>query len=194
VGILALAQPAEAKIVYTPAHKHIGLHQTLPIDLSHDGKSNFRLKNTSTCGTDLCNTWLAVTQVVKGNGIVGPRSSLGIQWASALKKGTRVGPGGRFYAQADLVFMDSGYLWPTSPWAHVGTRYLGLKFQIHGQTHYGWARLFVNVTNPPFRQISGTLTGYAYETIPNKPIIAGKTEGGDDGAHTTLGKLALGRK
>jgi hypothetical protein len=28
--------------------------------------------------------------------------------------------------------------------------------------------------------IQGTLTGYAYETIPNKPIIAGKTEGPDE--------------
>ena len=42
--------------------------------------------------------------------------------------------------------------------------------------------------------ITATLTGYAYETIPNKPIIAGKTKVGDDRARTTLGRLALGRK
>jgi len=196
VGILALAQPVEGRIVYTPTHKHIGPHQRLPIDLNHNKTADFRLKDTGTCGTDLCNTWLAVTQAANGNGIVGPKSSLGIQWASALKKGTRVGPGRNFYAQGDLVFMDDGSVWPTSPWAHVGTRYLGLKFQIHGQTHYGWARLFVKITAPPFPKISGMLTGYAYETIPNKPIIAGQTAGPDliTIEPGTLGELALGRK
>jgi hypothetical protein len=64
-------------------------------------------------------------------------------------------------------------------------------------------------------KISATLTGYAYETIPNKPIIAGKTEGAasegdeegfDAGASLTthpipdaplpvsLGMLSLGAK
>jgi hypothetical protein len=33
------------------------------------------------------------------------------------------------------------------------------------------------------------ITGYAFETIPNKPIIAGKTRGKDD---ATLGQLAQG--
>jgi len=28
--------------------------------------------------------------------------------------------------------------------------------------------------------LKATLTGYAYETIPNKPTIAGKTHGPDD--------------
>jgi len=37
-------------------------------------------------------------------------------------------------------------------------------------------------------RIRATLTGYAYETIPNKPIIAGKTKG-----PATLERLALGR-
>ena len=39
VGLLALAQPAEAKIVFTPAHKSIGV-STL-IDLNHDGINDF---------------------------------------------------------------------------------------------------------------------------------------------------------
>ena len=47
-----------------------------------------------------------------------------------------------------------------------------------------------------FDIIAATLTGYAYETIPNKPIIAGKTNGPDviTVEPTTLGSLALGRR
>ena len=43
--------------------------------------------------------------------------------------------------------------------------------------------------------ITATLIGYAYETIPNKSIIAGKTKGADVTVqHGTLGHLAMGRK
>jgi hypothetical protein len=37
--------------------------------------------------------------------------------------------------------------------------------------------------------IQTIFTGYAYETIPNKPIITGRTHGRDD---ATLGRLARG--
>src|SRR5580698_9552996 len=91
------------------------------------------------------------------------------------------------------------------PWHNVHNRYLGLKFLIHGKPHYGWARLNLNVNG---MKLSATLTGYAYETIPNKAIITGKTKGPDEEpaanetpdasvtapthAPATLGALALG--
>jgi hypothetical protein len=66
------------------------------------------------------------------------------------------------------------------PWANNGkgvkNHYLGLRFAINGKVHYGWARLTVSVSNG----IYATLTGYAYETIPNKSIIAGATKGPDN--------------
>jgi hypothetical protein len=45
VGALALAQPSEAEIVYTPAHVTVGINKTIPLDLNHDGKADFRLQN-----------------------------------------------------------------------------------------------------------------------------------------------------
>ena len=63
------------------------------------------------------------------------------------------------------------------PWANVQHRYLGLKFFINGKVHYGWARLNVHWYVP---DVSGTLTGYAYETVPGKSIITGQTKGPDD--------------
>jgi len=85
-------------------------------------------------------------------------------------------------------------------WLHVKLAYLGVKFLIKGKTHFGWARVKVDTQQKPF---AATLTGYAYETIPGKPIIAGATKGPDDAeptaalsSHTpepaTLGALALG--
>src|SRR6202044_3187819 len=77
-------------------------------------------------------------------------------------------------------------------WSYTRHRYLGLKFIVSGQVHYGWAR--VAVTLDQNKEIVATLTGYAYETIPNKPIIAGKTKGPDviTWEPATLGRLAQG--
>jgi hypothetical protein len=70
-------------------------------------------------------------------------------------------------------------------WANGGKgvkyRYLGLLFIIKGKVHFGWARL--NVFFSKGRVVglfSGTLTGYAYETIPGKAIITGRTKGPDN--------------
>jgi hypothetical protein len=55
-------------------------------------------------------------------------------------------------------------------WPDAQAPYLGLEFTAQGQKHFGWARInWVNGRG------SATLTGYAYETEPNKPIRAGDT-------------------
>jgi hypothetical protein len=77
-------------------------------------------------------------------------------------------------------------------WLYTRGHYLGLQFVIKGRIHYGWAR--VNVQFTPRSGILGILTGYAYETISNKPIIAGRTKGPDVVTlqPATLGHLAKG--
>ena len=45
-GVGVLAQPAEAKIVYTPAHRLISVGQVAKLDLNHDGIADFRISNT----------------------------------------------------------------------------------------------------------------------------------------------------
>jgi len=70
-------------------------------------------------------------------------------------------------------------------WAKTHNRYLGLKFMISGQVHYGWARL--SGSCPSWDDPELQLTGYAYETIPNKGIKAGQQVEGkfDESVNTT---------
>ena len=67
------------------------------------------------------------------------------------------------------------------PWVNGGkgvkNRYIGLKFKINGKFHFGWARITVITSKGSFTSI---LTGFAYETIADKSIIAGETKGTDD--------------
>ncbi len=58
---------------------------------------------------------------------------------------------------------------PPITWALAPQAYLGLRFDIAGATHYGWARL--NVPSAT----SFTLMDYAYNSIANQPILAGQT-------------------
>jgi len=82
----------------------------------------------------------------------------------------------------------------------VNDRYLGLKFLINGKIHYGWARFNVKIYRNPESTVRAVLTGYAYETIPNKPIIAGRTKATgkvskveqSTAQNATLGMLAQG--
>jgi hypothetical protein len=181
-GMLAFVQPSEAKIIYTPTHKTIRVHQHYNLDLNHDGVRDFTIQLTSRwCCTS--NGWYAfdtLSAVARmSNGVEGSRvhSSSG-PYAFARMRGAEIGPRhlflGRLMAFAGI---DDGFSVFAGPWLNVKNRYLGLKFHLQGKIHYGWARISVVSTRTSIT--SATLTGYAYETVPNKPIIAGRTKGPD---------------
>jgi hypothetical protein len=197
--MLALVQPAEARIVYTPAHVVIGrggLH-LYRLDLNHDKITDFTIQTSyytfrSTHGS------INLFASARLNGIQGG-STDGRGFASKLYRGAVIGPGRTFHGgqigiadvfQVDRTSTDSG------GWCDWGPHYLGLKFRIGKQTHYGWARLDVSCSfvRHGSLAITATLSGYAFESIPNKRIIAGKTRGPDviTVQPATLGHLAAG--
>jgi hypothetical protein len=204
VGVLAPVQPAEGKIVYTPAHKKIEQNRPpLPFDLNHDGIPDFYFTNHY----DVV-SFLDIAEANSANEIWDAKSK-GRLCAGALPEGFEVGPSVHF-RKDPILGLDMAYTSAQTyfgPWHNVKHAYLGLKFTIKGKTHFGWARL--KVTTPGwYNGITAVLTGYAYETIANKPIITGKTGGPDEigsvvptdpptlGASTrepvTLGLLAQG--
>jgi hypothetical protein len=99
------------------------------------------------------------------------------------------------------ALFKQGSVYYGEPWVNVSDRYLGLRFQINRETHYGWARLSVKFRggSPMYRTWEAHLTGYAYETIAYKGIFAGQTIGqtGDATESTHPGPLTpstFGRK
>jgi hypothetical protein len=187
VGMLALAQSAESKVIYTPADVKIGYRAnfTFPIDLNKDGVTDFTLGYHDTIFTS-GNDRSIFVKGHSGNEIEGSLGPLRFL-ASALKPGARISNRHRSKARARMAYQCSapdGCPFATTirysgNWFNVTNRYLGLKFRIHGKTHYGWARLSIHWDTVNF-WFAGKLTGYAYETIPNKPIIAGRTHGSKD--------------
>jgi hypothetical protein len=197
VALLAANPPAEAKVVYTPAHTYI--NGNTAIDLNHDGIADFMLGFHELDKSII----LAVNPEVSGNEIMAKGGA-----AVAGIIGQPVGPGGKFVATASsygwLFMADAGsysVTWFFGNWANAKNRYLGFKFLINGQVHYGWARL--SVADYLHSNTAVILTGYVYETTPNTKIIDGEISGSADkiaptdllspSSHpATLGMLARG--
>jgi hypothetical protein len=188
IGMLALASPAEAKIVYTATHHKLPLNKDFFLDLNHDGVRDFKFHiytldvNRRQTSSSVDSGFLFAYPQGASNQIIGKQP-----YAYALPAGVRVGPKGLFNKSRGTMggveghSQEGRYL---GPWADSGKpvdhRYLGLKFIINGKTHYGWARFNVRIYRNPESTINAVLTGYAYETIPNKPIITGQTKGMDE--------------
>jgi hypothetical protein len=178
VSLLALAQPSEAKIVYTPAHVLIG-HSGVNrynLDFNHDRIVDLiilTIKDVNRCGADGSRRRIFETPA-SGNGVEGLPPA-------ALSQGARIGRSQRFYGKQGLM-VSSVYAFGGGhscrhfgPWWSVSDRYLGVEFKIHKKIHYGWARFTFD------RGRTATLTGYAFETTPGKSIKAGqKKESADD--------------
>ena len=174
VSVLALGQPAEARIIYTKTHNVIGTNGIYGLDLNHDGILDFLIQEHGFPFSSSGYNGLGA-KAAFGNAVVG---SNGL--AAALSSGAPIGPGQHFIsttsAFGEVMFnvacsIEQGCS-TIGKWGQVSNRYLGLKFTIKGEPHYGWARVSVQVQA---RSITATLTGYAYETVANQGLKAGET-------------------
>jgi len=185
-SLFSLAESAEAKIAYTPAHKMLSCgtsSDSLWLSMNHK-RADFDIK----CFQAGHNGWLSVVPLNKKNEVWTTNSTGKGPWAAALRKGKTIQSNAKFQKVDRIDMYWCTYNTCYGPWQNVTGQYLGLKFYIKSEVHYGWARF--NVGNGQYP----TLTGYAYETIPNKPIIAGKTKGPDvvTMQPASLGHLARG--
>jgi hypothetical protein len=185
VGMLALAQPVSAKVVYTHAHVSITVDGGfVELDLNHDGINDFQFYDWFTVEnrhrrfpSDAQSTSsFNVAPVQKTNRIYAVKSNSQL-CAAALPKGVKVGPHSPFEPGASTLNMafNSNYGAAFCPWRPVKSAYLGVKFVVKGKVHYGWVR--VKRVASRYAGFPAVITGYAYETIPNKPIKTGETKG-----------------
>src|SRR5581483_318058 len=198
VGLLAMAQPAKADIVFTPANVTVATPSgTYDLDLNSDGIPDFVLRGY---GDGINNAFMAINVTGAGEAVQFAKTCNGTlgtycSYAAALNQGDKI-PGkllaidGVNIEVANAQGSNFDY---RGFWHNVQNHFLGLKFRINGQTHYGWARLSVREVGA---SVTVHITGYAYETVANQPIRAGQ-KGGTAVVSTqekrgSLGALARG--
>jgi hypothetical protein len=191
VGLLALAQPSEAEVVYTPANQTIDVNHRYSLDLNHDGTIDFTLFDHR-YEPRAFSTRQILTVKAAAQNLVNCPSTFCISSfinAGALEAGTEIGPNetrhGWLSDSVEMAFEDyspTSGTFSTYQWVHAQDKYLGLQFQINGEIHYGWARLSVHFHGGPAkgRSWEAHLSGYAYETVAGKSIRAGQTSGPSD--------------
>lgn len=202
VGLLGTAVPAKADIVYTQANAGFLNNSVTTIDLNHDGIADFTINAHGLAGTATVGRYRFFQGV--GTLSLGVNNHNGVLGgAIPLPAGYQIGTGKNWYF-ASRVGMGRwnsahgvGYCPPCSSrrqtyghWGASQSGFVGLRFLINGQTHYGWADI---VASPDLVDggYTGVLTGYAYDTVANQPILAGQTTAKIP-EPATLGLLALG--
>jgi hypothetical protein len=197
VGLLALAQPAEGSVVVTKTNLQVNSFSPTFIDLNNDGVNDVALIDIIANYDHSFYASFAAAPVNGGKIVGGNRGPLG-PYASALAKGANIGPSAhfsssqargqiimeRFVGNASATTVITYY----GKWVPNTQHYLGVKFLINGQTHYGWIQMSVVTTE----ELGGTVTEYAYETVANKKIGAGATSdvATTDTATRTQGPIA----
>lgn len=205
-GVAILAVPdAAAEIRYTPVHVLVASGAAYWIDFNHDGMRDFGLRRRPIYSGSLLQAIPGDTGV---NEVVLAASGRSDS-AAALMAGAAIGPNQKFasrtsyaysgFAMAQVGSAVSGTFF-RGPWKDQINKYLGVKFFVNGEFHYGWVRMTVT------HDLKLTaVTGFAYETEPNKAIRAGNESGSNDESAgrplpsgseifepATLGMLAVG--
>lgn len=190
-----------------------GAFSTPSADLAFRLRADFSFWNTysywssNSYGT---NTWSnnaqASNRLIKGSGNVVGNGSI-----FNLPAGAVVGPGlplgfNASYNNLGYVSENFGSIWNTDGNFFAGgslpsdvTGYLGVRFAIGGQTHYGWVRIRVELDTYTANGVGTnigsvsrlTILDYAYHNLPNTPLRVGDREGLEEIAIPTMGQWGL---
>jgi hypothetical protein len=205
-GVLCAALPAEAEIIYIPSNTPMAIAQLnqgpalTPLDLTGAGAPQFGFamsstKNFTYSGTTAGFKFFLKVVPAQGNTVVQGQQA---PTASAVPAGVKIGPQEKFGA-GDLYLainsFNNGEARNSGTWRNVGFAYVGLKFLINGQVHYGWARVkfpFLGGVDFPEGDYYPSIYGYAYESAPDTPIVTGQTSGSSPRATNAIAPASLG--
>ena len=178
-GLTAMPLPLSAQIIYTPSNIPLAHNGITSLDLDRDGIADFSFGNAVWAYSSRSYDALWIEGKQAGNGVGGVLlKNQSYITAMVLPPGAEVGPSASFVDSAPMVrifgFQYGHYA--SGGWIPVEAGYLGLKFMISGEVHYGWALVKFPY---PYGFNSGSVYGYAYESVPNQPIITGRVQDGN---------------
>lgn len=186
LAALPLRRVSPATIVYTPANVRID-NSSYNLSLKNDGMTDFVIKSFTYSRVSGCGYYNKYGSLsVDAPGSNGVETDNG--WVAVLLSGSRIGPLQTFSnGIQDMLTFD--YIWQkigmtcapkltiNGPWNGVGSAFVGLAFVRNGKTHYGWAQFdgtYVDCYGDCRGDVVTFLKGYAYQTIPDRPIKAGQ--------------------
>ena len=173
------ATGANAQIMYTdvnPDFAHPGNEIGFGLDLNNDTNFDFALfsaDTTLTSGTRIRYTVIAPYGTAAASNAIAGEAPSGYDYALALNSGDMIDNTLNWIAATNTMAYNNNSANPYNEnWNGVTDKYLGLKFVVAGNTHYGWARMDVLAVADTW-----TLKDYAYNAMPNTGLTAGQMTG-----------------
>ncbi|MFP5470939.1 MAG: T9SS type A sorting domain-containing protein [Bacteroidia bacterium] len=163
-----VASNAEAAVVHTNVNTTFGPGDSYDLDLDNGGIMDFSFKNNGTYYTSYGVAALFLMNP-NFNGIIGSVGGYGYLYPLNIPSGSYIGSNyWTFYTNYSYGSLNwyGGY----GNFIGVTAGFIGLQFDISGNTHYGWVRISCDATGGNWEVID-----YAYESTPNVPIVTGDT-------------------
>lgn len=178
-GLFSAAQPASAQVIFTAANLQL-TDGNLFLDLTCGPHVNFWIANNIE-GTIFGGNEreLALNGSINGSVIEDSRGPAALPAGSVVGSSrvfTNVHKNEQIMADAYRFIYYGTYTGAYGNFANKKQVFLGLKFNLQGQPHYGWAEFSVDASVQKHRQliVNATLLGYAYESTPGKAIQTGE--------------------
>jgi hypothetical protein len=199
---LLWAANAPADIVWSGSMYQRTYHDVSAIDMNLDGTDDF----TFNLEVDTRGGTYYYYSVVPANGqtLREKRSETLTGGGYPLEAGTEISAGLNASGLVDLVWDASEaslfvYGYPSDSegvdyggwFSHNSQGYLGVSFEVDESTHYGWIEFSHDRTRPDPYNNSLMIEGWAYESTPDTPIVAGVIPEPSTGILTMVGSVGL---
>lgn len=179
-GTLAVAGAANAQVVYTDINPDTVLHDSLiyNLDMDNNGQPELRFE-TITYQLSSGTVQIATVNVVgnANNAVLGSLYSSSYPLPFSMNNGDSISntstPWQNQTMNGGLQYLGGVYgTYSIGNWLGVNDKYMGVRFRIGTNTHYGWVRLSVSPNADTI-----TIKDYAYQTLPGVGITAGQLVG-----------------
>ena len=174
-GAVVSAAGAQAQVVYTdvnPDYSHDAPQNNgfaiYPLDLNNDQTVDFVIASRDTVTPNATVRLTLAAPYGAGNAVAGENPA-GYDYALALDINSMVDSTLNWIAATNTMAYNNNSANPYNEnWNGVTDKYLGLKFVVGANTHYGWARLDSYAIGD-----SIVVKDYAFNATPNVGIMTG---------------------
>ena len=174
-GAVVSAAGAQAQVVYTdvnPDYSHDAPQNNgfaiYPLDLNNDQTVDFVIASRDTVTPNATVRLTLAAPYGAGNAVAGENPA-GYDYALALDINSMVDSTLNWIAATNTMAYNNNSANPYNEnWNGVTDKYLGLKFVVGANTHYGWARLDSYAIGD-----SIVVKDYAFNATPNGGIMTG---------------------
>ena len=179
-GVL-VASSAGAQIVYTDVNPDVTLNtfpSSFDIDMNGDMTTDFSFAMSASTAYSSFQKHNVVFNPATSNSFITSNTYVGV-----LNLNSAIGSTGSFEnlgfhknMASFYSFTAAGntYSYTNGNWTGSNTdKYIGVKFDISGNTHYGWIRLDASFAIPYNSAWSLTIKDFAYQSTPQVAILAG---------------------